>query len=172
MYQKVWPVLGAHAGAKKTYFLPDFGPDLFIRPSFTNSCATLGINQTPPNEASLTGALCLYFASIDGCPLFARTSSLPSPPVPSPLIFPTKRGNGAYKCGRRKARRRICTTTITRKRGRQGHRLCQGGRKAPPCFGGAIHHTLLRGPPNCPEASPKLPLNLSLIHISEPTRPY
>ena len=85
MYQKVWPVLGAHAGAKKTHFLPDFGPDFFIRPSFTNSCATLGINQTPPNEASLTGALCLYFASIDGCPLFARTSFFHSPPVPSPL---------------------------------------------------------------------------------------
>ena len=80
VYQKVWPSIWRRRGAKKTPFGPDFGPDFFIRPSFTNSCATLGINQTPPNEHSLTGALCLCFASIDGCPFLART---PSPPLPA-----------------------------------------------------------------------------------------
>ena len=34
VYQKVWPELGAHAGAQKTKKMPDFGPDFCIKPAF------------------------------------------------------------------------------------------------------------------------------------------
>ena len=59
VYQKVWPVLGAHAGATKNAFLPDFGPYVFYKASFYKLLCHIGHQPLTSKRAF-----------IDGCPLF------------------------------------------------------------------------------------------------------